>query len=89
MVESIFNLEKLKIQELLLAPIGGEFRQRVWKILCTIPYGEVYTYGDIAKKIVKDTGKRSMSVKQLVEQLVIIPYLSLFPAIESWEQMEI
>jgi len=42
---------KPDITELPLAPIGGEFRQAVWKILCEIPYGEVITYGEIAKKI--------------------------------------
>jgi len=49
------------ISKLPLAPIGGEFRQMVWKILCEIPYGQVTTYGDIAKKIASKTGKKSMS----------------------------
>lgn len=40
---------------------GTEFRQAVWKILCEIPYGEVVTYGDIAKKIAIQTGKAKMS----------------------------
>jgi methylated-DNA-[protein]-cysteine S-methyltransferase len=44
-----------------LAPIGGEFRQNVWNILCEIPYGEVITYGDIAKKIAAKMDKKSMS----------------------------
>ena len=44
-----------------LAPIGGEFRQRVWNILRAIPYGEVITYGDIAKKIAAKRNKKSMS----------------------------
>ncbi|MDR1025901.1 MAG: methylated-DNA--[protein]-cysteine S-methyltransferase [Lactobacillus sp.] len=39
------------ISELSLAPIGSEFRQSVWNILCQIPYGKVITYGDIAKKM--------------------------------------
>lgn len=46
-----FRGEKPAILELLLAPEGSEFRQKVWKILCEIPYGEVTTYGDIAKKL--------------------------------------
>lgn len=46
-------------QELPLAPVGGGFRQEVWKILCAIPYGELVTYGEIAKRIAarKGTGK--------------------------------
>ncbi len=44
-----------------LAPQGSSFRQAVWKILCNIPYGEVVTYGDIAKIIAKQSGKEKMS----------------------------
>ena len=49
------------ISELPLAPAGSEFRQEVWKLLCEIPYGEVTTYGDIAKKIAARRGKSTMS----------------------------
>ena len=49
--------------ELPLAPIGGPFRQKVWKILCEIPYGGTITYGSIAKRIVAETGKASMSAQ--------------------------
>lgn len=62
-LDRYFNLEKPMPCKLSLAPIGGDFRQRVWKILCEIPYGEVLTYGDIAKKIAKETGKKSMSAQ--------------------------
>ena len=34
-----------------LAPRGSEFRQRVWKLLLEIPYGEVTTYGALAEKL--------------------------------------
>ena len=34
-----------------LEPSGTVFRQRVWKILAEIPYGETMTYGEIASKI--------------------------------------
>lgn len=50
-LDRYFRGEKPAISELLLAPEGSEFRQKVWKILCEIPYGEVTTYGDIAKKL--------------------------------------
>lgn len=42
---------KPAISEVPLRPNGSEFRQRVWKILCEIPYGEVITYGEIAEKM--------------------------------------
>ena len=56
-----FAGEKPDIAGLPLSPIGGEFRQSVWKILREIPYGKVITYGDIAKKIAMKTGRASMS----------------------------
>ena len=56
-----FAGEKPHLAELPLAPIGGAFRQAVWKILCEIPYGEVITYGDIAKKIAAEMGREKMS----------------------------
>lgn len=49
------------ISELCLAPSGSEFRKAVWKILCEIPYGEVVTYAEIAKKMASETGKARMS----------------------------
>lgn len=38
--------------------IGTDFQKEVWNILCTIPYGETMTYGEIAKQI---AGKRGIS----------------------------
>lgn len=34
------------------------FRKRVWEIMLAIPFGETITYGEIAKQIEKETGKR-------------------------------
>ena len=34
-----------------LRPMGSEFRKKVWKILCEIPYGKTMTYGEIASKL--------------------------------------
>lgn len=50
-LDRYFNNEKPSIDELPLAPIGTDFRKEVWRILCEIPYGEVITYGEIARKI--------------------------------------
>ena len=60
-LDRYFSKQKPAITELPLAPVGGNFRQNVWNILCEIPYGEVITYGDIAKKMAVKTGKKSMS----------------------------
>ena len=56
-----FTGEKPLINELNLAPVGSEFRQMVWNILCEIPYGEVIAYGEIAKKIALKLNRKSMS----------------------------
>ncbi len=60
-----FNGEQPEIKELKLAPIGSEFRQKVWKILCKIPYGQTTTYGEIGKEIAKQEGKNSMSAQAI------------------------
>lgn len=60
-LDMYFHKEKPSIKELPLSPIGSEFRQIVWDILCEIPYGEVTTYGEIAKKVAIKTNRKSMS----------------------------
>ena len=58
-----FDGMKPQISELPLAPIGGEFRQIVWKVLTEIPYGKVITYGELAQKIAKQRGIEKMSAQ--------------------------
>jgi len=60
-LDRYFTGKKPDISELKLAPIGGKFRQGVWKILCEIPYGETISYGGIAKKMAVKMNKESMS----------------------------
>lgn len=60
-LDRYFAGERPVITELPLAPIGREFRQYVWEILCEIPYGSVITYGDIAKRIAQRMKKERMS----------------------------
>lgn len=62
-LDRYFLGEKPAISELPLAPVGGEFRQEVWKILCEIPYGQVITYGDIAKKLADKMNRKTMSAQ--------------------------
>lgn len=58
-----FDGEQPQISELPLAPIGGAFRQAVWKLLTEIPYGEVVTYGELAQKIAQQRGLEKMSAR--------------------------
>ena len=48
---------------------GTAFQKQVWEILSSIPFGEVRTYGDIAREMAIRTGKEKMSA-QAVGQAV-------------------
>ncbi|MCR5005568.1 MAG: methylated-DNA--[protein]-cysteine S-methyltransferase [Clostridiales bacterium] len=39
------------------------FRETVWRILLTIPYGQTMTYGQIAKIVAAETGKERTSAQ--------------------------
>lgn len=62
-LDRYFMGRKPEISELSLAPIGNNFRQQVWQILCKIPYGKTVTYGEIARIIAKENGKEKMSAQ--------------------------
>lgn len=60
-LDSYFAGKKPQINALPLAPEGSAFRRNVWNILCEIPYGQVMTYGNIAKKMAAKMNRESMS----------------------------
>lgn len=60
-LDRYFAGERPASSQLPLRPIGGEFRQTVWGILRDIPYGEVATYGEIARQTAQKLGRKSMS----------------------------
>lgn len=60
-LDAYFAGKKPSISTLSLAPQGSAFRQSVWELLIQIPYGEVRTYGDIAKKIAAKRGIAKMA----------------------------
>ncbi len=62
-LDDYFAGSKPRLSRLSLAPIGGEFRQQVWRILIEIPYGELTTYGKIAEEVAKRMGKDRMSAQ--------------------------
>ena len=62
-LERYFKGDKPSSFELPIKPIGGEFRQIIWRILRKIPYGEVITYGEIAKKVAEIQNKETMSAQ--------------------------
>ena len=42
---------------------GSDFRQLVWRHLREIPYGELTTYGEIARMVAAETGRKKMSAQ--------------------------
>ena len=58
-LDRYFAGKRPNIAELDLAPEGTEFRRKVWDILCSIPYGETSTYGEIARQLEILEGKKS------------------------------
>ncbi len=42
-----------------LAPKGSEFRRAVWEQLLEIPYGQTITYGEIARKLEAQLGRKT------------------------------
>lgn len=53
---------RLKAFELPLAPAGTEFQMKVWNVLCTIPYGETITYGQLAERIGNANASRAVGM---------------------------
>ena len=62
-LDRYFAGDKPKPEELPLAPIGSDFRQQVWQILRTIPYGKTNTYKQIAETVAKKRGIKQMSAQ--------------------------
>ncbi|MBM6405228.1 methylated-DNA--[protein]-cysteine S-methyltransferase [Phycicoccus sp. CSK15P-2] len=40
-----------RVFDLPLAPVGTDFRRRVWDVLATVPWGTTTTYGEIASRL--------------------------------------
>jgi methylated-DNA-[protein]-cysteine S-methyltransferase len=48
--------------DLTLAPKGTAFQQSVWRALRAIPYGEVTSYGQLARSLDKPNGSRAVGL---------------------------
>ena len=60
--------------DLPLAPEGTEFQQRVWDALTEIPYGETWSYGELARHIGKPKASRAVGAANGLNPIpVIIP----------------
>jgi len=48
--------------DLPLAPVGTQFQRRVWTALQTIPYGQSWSYGQLAEKIGSPAASRAVGL---------------------------
>jgi len=77
--EVIFQLEQYFAGErrefaLPLAPEGTAFQQQVWAALQEIPYGETWSYGQLAKHINRPKASRAVGAANGINPIpVIIP----------------
>ena len=60
-LDDYFSGKDPDVSRLSLAPIGSEFRQIIWRLLCEIPLGQLRTYGDLARDAATLLGRKSMS----------------------------
>lgn len=58
--------------ELALAPLGGDFYQRVWGELRTIPYGATVTYGKLAEHVGRPRAARAVGRANAVNPISIV-----------------
>jgi len=58
--------------DLSLAPVGTTFQQRVWEALQQIPYGETWSYGQLAAHIGKPAASRAVGAANGVNPIPII-----------------
>lgn len=53
---------KRKVFDLPLSPVGTDFQKKCWDALRRIPYGEIATYGDIAREVGNPKGFRAVGM---------------------------
>ena len=65
---------KLKDFDLPLSPSGTDFQLKVWRTLQTIPYGETWSYGKLARRIQRPDAPRAVGAANGQNPIpVIIP----------------
>lgn len=78
-LDRYFAGERPDDSSLPLAPAGSEFRQAVWRLLRAIPYGEVTTYGALAREAARLLGRESMSAQAVGGAVAHNPISILIP----------
>lgn len=63
---------KRKQFDLSLKPTGTVFQEKVWKALCSIPYGETRSYGQIAEQIGNSKASRAVGMANNKNPIIIM-----------------
>jgi methylated-DNA-[protein]-cysteine S-methyltransferase len=63
---------KRKVFDLPLNPSGTEFQNKVWEALKTIPYGERWSYKQVAESIGKPTAARAVGMANNKNPIMIV-----------------
>lgn len=77
--DAYFLAKNPSLDELTLAPQGSDFQRTVWQILTEIRYGEILTYGEIAKKVAINLNKEKMSSQAVGNAIAHNPILIMIP----------
>ncbi len=78
-LDKYFSNKKPNISELKLKPDGTSFRQVVWDILCSIPYGTTISYGEVADITAKKLNKTKMSARAVGNAIGHNPIMIIIP----------
>lgn len=78
-LDDYFKQKKPSLSNIPLLPKGTVFQKTIWQILCQIPYGEVVTYGFIAKQAAKLLNKETMSAQAVGGAISHNPISILIP----------
>lgn len=62
-LEAYFRGQPGDPKEIPMKAEGTSFQKRVWELLLDIPYGQVRTYGSIARQLAEEMGKKHMSAQ--------------------------
>lgn len=62
-LDRYFKGENPNPKEIPIKLVGTDFSHKVWKKIQEIPYGKTITYGEIARRIAKESGIEKMSAQ--------------------------
>lgn len=78
-LEAYFHGDSPALDDLPLAPQGTPFQKDVWDLLREVPYGQVTSYGVLARVLAKKYGQEKMSARAVGAALTKNPLAIILP----------